>query len=65
MRDAAYAAIPSAWPGLSDDNRADVIDLLSTFDYPLAFDYLLTSVTIDSDAADRIRAADPTRTNVA
>jgi hypothetical protein len=54
-QDLAYDAITSAWPGLDGDARQDVIDLLSTFDFGLAFQYLLKSPTIDVDVASRIR----------
>jgi hypothetical protein len=59
LRTLAFAALPSAWAGLSDDARQDVIDLLSTYDYPLAFDYLLGSPAIDAAAATAIRAQHP------
>ena len=51
----AYDAIPSAWAGLSFDRRQDVIDLLSTYDFGIAFTVLLKSTTIDPVIADRIR----------
>lgn len=57
MRDLAFAALPSAWIGLSTDARQDVIDLLSTYDYALAFDYLVGSPTVDAGAAASITAA--------
>lgn len=59
MRDLAFAALPSAWTGLSTDARQDVIDLLSTYDYPLAFDYLIGSPTIDAESAAAISAERP------
>ncbi|KAA1430968.1 MULTISPECIES: hypothetical protein [Mycolicibacter] len=52
----AYDAISSAWDGLGIDRRQDVIDLLSTYDFDLAFTVLLKSPTIDPDIAARIRA---------
>lgn len=51
----AYDAIPSAWPGLNFDDRQDVIDLCSTYDFDLAFRYLLKSSTIDPKIAARLR----------
>lgn len=52
----AYDAIPSAWPGLSFDDRQDVIDTLYTYDLDLAFKYLLGSATLDPALAGRIRS---------
>lgn len=59
MRDLAFAALPSAWAGLDADARQDLVDLLSTYDYQLAFDYLLGSPTIDAQAATAIGAVHP------
>lgn len=51
----AYDAVASAWPGLSFDDRQDLVDVMSTYDFDIAFDILLKSSTIDADIADRIR----------
>lgn len=51
----AYDAIPSAWPGLSFDRRQDVIDLLSTYSFDIAFNVLLKSSSLDPKIADLIR----------
>lgn len=52
----AFDAIASAWAGLSQDDRQDVIDLCSTYDFDIAFRYLLGSSTLDPKVADRIRS---------
>lgn len=57
MRDLAFAALPTAWVGLDVDARQDLVDLLSTFDYQIAFDYLVGSPTVDAEAAAAIKAA--------
>jgi hypothetical protein len=57
MRDLAFAALPSAWNGLNTDAQQDVIDLLSTYDYALAFDYLVGSPTVDAGVAAAMTAA--------
>ncbi len=57
MRDLAFVAIPSAWPGLSRDSQEDVIDLLSTYDDLLALRYLIDSPSLDPAIAKDIRDA--------
>lgn len=60
MRDLAFAAIPSAWPGLSRDLQEDVIDLLQTYDHVLALKVLAQSDATAPDLAAQV--ADVLRT---
>ncbi|MGB3484632.1 MAG: hypothetical protein WBB07_20745 [Mycobacterium sp.] len=54
LRDLAFTAIPSAWIGLTDAAREEVIDLLSTYDNRLALRYLIDSPSLDPKIANGV-----------
>lgn len=57
LRKLALNAISSAWPGLDDDLREDVIDLLSTYDHVIALEQLAKSPSLAPDVAAEVHDA--------